>query len=143
YLTYASHAATLATSAQAESGTVSGSATTISDSTASGSSAVKFGNSSGGSGLSCTNPVYSAAWPQTQFAGWDGPTASVSNDVQSDGTGPSTDSEQLNVCSQTNWNVVANWFDQSGSINAYPDTNFTLTGDKTVSQYNSLQTCFG
>lgn len=94
-------------------------------------------------GLSCTSPVYSATWPQTDYAGWDGSGGSVQNDVQSDGTGPNTDSELLNVCSLTNWNVVANWTDRGGSINAYPDTNFDFTSDKTVSQYNSMQTCFG
>ncbi len=143
FLTFESHAATFATSSEAESGTIAGNATTPNDTNASGSKAVKFGTSSGGSGLNCANPVYTGTWPQTQFAGWDGNGGSVQNDVQSDGTGPATDSEQLNVCSLTNWNVVANWEDRGGSINAYPDTNFDFAQDKTVSSYNSMQTCFG
>jgi hypothetical protein len=91
----------------------------------------------------CTSPLYSASWPQTQFAGWQGSGGSVQNDVQSDGTGPATDTQQLNICSLTNWNVVANWGDRGGSINAYPDTDYDFTSDKTISQYNSLQTCYG
>ncbi|HSW79785.1 MAG TPA: hypothetical protein VLG47_03325 [Candidatus Saccharimonadales bacterium] len=142
YLTFVSRAATSVTSAEAENGTSSGNTTTISDGTASNGSAVKFGGNSS-SGLSCKNPVYSATWPQTDFAGWDGSGGSVQNDVQSDGTGPATDMEQLNVCSLTNWNVVANWQDRGGSINAYPDTNFDFASDKTVSTYTSMQTCYG
>jgi hypothetical protein len=141
YLTFVSRAATPVPSAEAESGALSGAASIISDSSASDGSAVRFGTSSG-SGSSCTNPVYSGTWPQTSYAGWDGVGANVQNDVESDGSGPNTDSEQLNVCSATSWNVVANWEDQGGSINAYPDTNFDFTDDKPVSQYNSMQTCF-
>jgi hypothetical protein len=52
-------------------------------------------------------------------------------------------SQVLNVCSLTNWNVVANFPDNGGSINTYPDTQYDLTSDKTISQYTSLTTCFG
>jgi hypothetical protein len=142
YLTLASHAAVPTSSAESEDGSISSNASMINDTSASGAKAVQFGNSAGSS-VGCTNPVYSATWPQTDYAGWDGNGANVQNDVQSDGSGPNTDSEQLNVCSTTNWNVVANWTENGGAINAYPDTNYDLTGDKTVSQYSSLQTCFG
>lgn len=49
----------------------------------------------------------------------------------------------LNICSTTNWNAVANFASNGGSINAYPDTEYDITGDKTIAQYNSMQTCFG
>lgn len=46
YFLGASHAATFATSSEAENGTISGNASTVSDSNASGGSAVKFGSTS-------------------------------------------------------------------------------------------------
>jgi hypothetical protein len=77
-----------------------------------------------------------------QYPGWtDASGVTVSGDIQTASTGQN--SQQLNVCSASNWNVVANFPRNGGSINAYPDTEFTLTGDKTIAQYNSLQTCFG
>jgi Spherulation-specific family 4 len=58
---HASHAATYATAAEAESGTVSGNASIVSDSSASGGSAVKFGMGSGSSGT-CQKVVLPAYW---------------------------------------------------------------------------------
>lgn len=90
----------------------------------------------------CTSPVYQGTWPQTPYPGWtDANGVTVNGDVQTGATG--SNSLQLNVCSASSWNVVSNFASQGGSINAYPDTQYTLTGDKTVTQYNSLQTCFG
>lgn len=38
---------------------------------------------------------------------------------------------------------MANFANNGGSINTYPDTQYDLTADKTISQYTSLNTCFG
>jgi hypothetical protein len=68
YLTFSSHAATLFTSAEAESGTLTGNASLISDANASGGSAIKFGSTSGPqNGLLTSDPNFFpiAVWCQT------------------------------------------------------------------------------
>ena len=95
-----------------------------------------------GSSLSCPNPIYSVSWPQTQYGGWQDANGTHVNANVLTGAGGSN-SQVLNICSATNWNVVANFTDSGGSINTYPDTEYDMAGDKTIAQYNSMQTCFG
>ncbi len=70
-----SHAATPTANIEAESGIVSSAASTVADTTASGSTAVKFGTSTGGGG---TVPAQCASggtylWSNLETCGWPGP----------------------------------------------------------------------
>ena len=89
------------------------------------------------SNAACTSPAYRTI---SQFGSWNyTDNIQVNNNVW----GPSGGwSQQLNACSRSSWNVDANFPADGGAIQSYPDTEF-LVSDKTVSQYNSMTSCFG
>jgi hypothetical protein len=73
-----SHAATPAASVEPESGTVSATASVVSDSTASGNGAVKFG-AAGGGGSCASNVINDVGGPDPWGGCWPGPTTTGSS----------------------------------------------------------------
>jgi len=86
---------------------------------------------------SCSRPV--ARSVAADYV-WSGPAGAQ---VNADVWGPQGAwSQQLDVCSPASWNVVADFDEHGGAVQAYPDTQFVLDG-RPVSGYRSLRTCFG
>jgi hypothetical protein len=144
-LLVSTHAATPSNSIEAESGTVSSAASKLTDATASGSSAVKFGRAATSS---CTNPVYTTNNGGDSW-GYNGTIPGVYNaQVNANvwGAGGSW-SQQLKVCSLTNWSVTANFTNSGGAIQSYPDTEYDIAPyagvGKSIAQYNTIQSCYG
>ena len=89
------------------------------------------------SNAACTSPAFTT---NSQF----GTQSYASNSqVNNNVWGPSGGwSQTLSACSRSSWNVAANFPADGGAIQSYPDTEFQVSG-KTVSQYNSMTSCFG
>lgn len=86
---------------------------------------------------SCTNPAFQTS--QTMGSWNYSGSVSVNNNVW----GPiGSWSQELKACSPSNWSVLANFQNNGGAIQTYPDTKFSVSG-KSIAQYNSLETCFG
>lgn len=85
----------------------------------------------------CTSPAFTTI---SQFGTWSyASNIQVNNNVW----GPSGSwSQKLSACSRSSWNVTANFPADGGAIQSYPDTEFLVSG-RTVSQYNSMTSCFG
>jgi hypothetical protein len=134
------HAANFATSVEAESGTKSGNASAVSDASASGGSAVKFGAASSGGGGTCTNPIGSVQNRDTiNIPGNFGGQMSVRNEAWNGNHGPQT----TYACSEKSWYTLSNQPNLGGAVETYPDTMFLPSGNKTLSQYNSITSTFG
>lgn len=89
------------------------------------------------SNAACTSPAFTTI---SQFG-----TQSYAGNIQVNNNvwGPSGSwSQKLSACSRSSWSVAANFPDDGGAIQSYPDTEFLVSG-KTVSQYNSMTSCFG
>jgi hypothetical protein len=130
-----SHAASNIAVTEPEIGTMTGGATSISDTTASGNKAIRFNSPS--ASQSCTNPIYETS---QQLGVWHySNSLIVNNNVW--GPRDSTWSQTQSACSPANWYVTANFKSAGGAIQSYPDTQYLYSG-KTVAQYTSMQTCF-
>ncbi len=140
-----SHAATFATSSEAEAGTVSGNATTVSDTNASGSSAVKFGTSSSGGGITfnhCTNPTYTIPSnlndPQSgvSLGGY-----YVDNDNWNFSKYPSSQ-QTIFVCNFDNWYTTMTLSDtaNNGEVKTYPSIHkdYSEVGINTFTNISSI-----
>jgi hypothetical protein len=142
YLLVSGHAATLAVSKETESGTLSGNATTVSDSSASGGSAVKFGTttSGGGGGGICNGPFASTSVARGDITipGTNGQYL-VRNEAWNSTHGPQT----IYVCSEQSWYVMSNQTDHDGAVQTYPDSLYSISGNKTIAQYTSITSTFG
>ena len=136
-----SSAATFATSAEAEAGTLSGNQTAGDTVGASGGASVKFGGTTGGGGGTgggvCNNPFANTsvdrgdiAIPGTQF--------SVRNEAWNGSHGPQT----IYACTEQSWYVMSNQPNLGGAVETYPDSLYSISGNKTIAQYTSITSTF-
>lgn len=139
YLLNYSHAATFATSAEAESGTIVGNATNVTDSNASGGRAIQFGTSTS-SGQMCTDPIFTSSaqqgrWPST------GSTYVNNNVWNTQEAGPQT----IYVCGYNSFYVVANQpnlANDQGSVKSYPST-CNCGFNQAMSTFHGINSTFG
>jgi hypothetical protein len=110
------HAAGSWSAAETENGTVTSPATTVTDTSASASKAIKFGSAAAPAG--CTNPAWSSS---AAFGTWSTSGYLVNNNIWNTGeAGPQT----IYACAYNSWYIVSN---QPGSgtddsVKAYADT---------------------
>jgi hypothetical protein len=137
-----SSAATVAVSAEAESGTLSGNTTPGDTAGASGGSSIKFGTGSGGGGTGggvCNTPFAntSVARGDIDIPGTNG-LFQVRNEAWNDSHGPQT----IYACNEQSWYVTSNQPNNGGAVETYPDSLYNISGNKTIAQYTSITSTF-
>jgi hypothetical protein len=134
-----SHASTPVASVQVEAGNRTANAALVSDTTASGGSAVKFSAAaSGGAGGVCNNPFASTSVARGDInIGTDG-LFQVRNEAWGGSHGPQT----IYACSEQSWYVTSNQPDAGGAVQTYPDSLYSISGTKTVAQWTSITSTF-
>lgn len=121
YLIKSGHAATFATSSETESGTTSGNSSVVSDSNASGGSAVKFGASS--AGTACNLPGNGNCGPYTysQITNSNGFNTYVSNQLWGCGTPGSCGPSTMTAYNPGNWSVNSTQAAGNTAVLMFPD----------------------
>ncbi|HSW79879.1 MAG TPA: hypothetical protein VLG47_03820 [Candidatus Saccharimonadales bacterium] len=141
-----SRAATLAVASQAEGGTVVGNAATVSDTNASGSSAVKFGSTGGGGGITfnqCTNPTTTI--PTNPSDPQDGVTLSgyyITGDTWNFQPYPGSQ-QTMYICNYNNWYAMVNVNDNThnGDVKSYPNVHKDFN-NPAISTFNTITSTF-
>ncbi|HSW80068.1 MAG TPA: hypothetical protein VLG47_04805 [Candidatus Saccharimonadales bacterium] len=142
YFLSSGKAATIATSSETESGSVTGNTSNVTDSNASGGRAIKFGTGGSSGGQLCTNPIFTSSAVQGRYpsTGADYVNNNVWNTTEA---GPQT----IFVCSQKSFYVNSNQPDLAndrGSIKSYPAVCGCGFGDaKQIGQYTNITSTFG
>ncbi len=135
-----SKAATFAVSSESEAGTLTTKAALVSDTNASGGSAVKFGTAAtGGGGGICNNPFASTSVARGDINIGTNGVFQVRNEAWNDLHGPQT----IYACSEQSWYVMSNQPNNGGQVETYPDSLYSISGNKTINQYNSATSTFG
>jgi hypothetical protein len=142
-----SRAATFAAVSEAENGTKSGNATTVSDASASGSSAVRFGNSTSSSST-CTNPTYTIPMnPNDPQAG-----ASIGNFYLTNDTWNAAGynvASTMYICDYNNWYAIVKEDNNAhdGAVKSYPNVhqdfiNWDTGAMPKISSYHTISSSF-
>lgn len=133
HLRYFSHAASPYVAVEAESGSLGGSATIETDSTASGGEAVKFG--SGTTSQTCTDPSF----VNSQLEG--GETIGnyyVTNDMWNNSP---TGTQTIYVCNYNNWYVTATQ-PATTSVKVYPNVHEDFSSEPLISSFSAITSSF-
>jgi hypothetical protein len=89
-------------------------------------------------GATCTNPIASTSEARGAIDVGSGGAWQVRNEAWSDSHGPQT----IYACSEQSWYVVSNQPDNGGAVQTYPDTLYSVSGSKPISQYKSITSTF-
>lgn len=151
YFLASSHAASYVGSQEAENGTVAGGASVVSDSSASGGKAVKFGSAStggggsGGGGITfntCISPTTTIPMdPNNVQAG-----VTIGNFYLTDDTwnaGGYQVSQTIYACDYNDWYVIANMNNNAndGAVKTYPNIHEDFNEPK-ISSYHTISSTF-
>lgn len=118
---------------ETNSATISAPATSVSDTSASGGSAVKFAPAA--AQPACTNPVFSTSDPN---GGWSTGGYYVHNNMWN---WQGNDAETLYACSFSNWYVDATIYNNAGEVKTYPNVHKDLPNAFTTGvPYNNYST---
>ena len=118
---------------ETNSATISAPATSVSDTSASGGSAVKFAPAA--AQAACTNPVFSTSDPN---GGWSTGGYYVHNNMWN---WQGNDAETLYACSFSNWYVDATIYNNAGEVKTYPNVHKDLPNAFTTGvPYNNYST---
>jgi hypothetical protein len=147
-------------STEAENGTIAGNATIVSDANASGGKAVRFGGGAtntptptktptptptptstpvaGGAGGICNSPIGSVQNRDTVAIPNTNGQMEVRNEAWNSSHGPQT----TYACSEQSWYTLSNQPNNGGAVETYPDSQYTISGNKTIAQYTSITSTF-